>query len=247
MDENYTNAHRAFLQACIRLSVLSTKQTHDVLQSVQNKHGDSEAEVNDAAVRKMVDEINAKLTEHEIEQRLSFVHYEWDDIACEFLVFCNTFATIGASPVYNEAESNYMKTLMEKIVMNDTHSLSRMSAVHLSSAPSQLSQSQSTSKKVTKQRAEDLLEEWIEAGYFMNRGDLITLGPRGIGEYRDTFRTKFGDYIQCCRLCSEIALQPHFCPNDECDAALDKRCFKNYVVKQKKCPGCKSDWHEEEA
>lgn len=109
------------------------------------------------------------------------------------------------SPVYNEAEINYLKKLIEKIVMDETHSISRMSAVQLCSAP--LTQSQSTSKKVTKQRAEELIEEWAEGGYFMNRGDLITLGPRGIGEFRDTFRTKFTDYIDCCRLCNEIALQ----------------------------------------
>lgn len=43
----------------------------------------------------MVDEINVKLAEREIEQRLAFVHFEWDDTSAEFLVFCNTFAPIG--------------------------------------------------------------------------------------------------------------------------------------------------------
>lgn len=37
MDENYTDAHRAFLQACARLSVLSQKQAFDILQSIRNK------------------------------------------------------------------------------------------------------------------------------------------------------------------------------------------------------------------
>lgn len=51
--------------------------------------------MNETTVRKIVDEINARLMEREIEQRLNFVHFEWDDIAAEFLVFCNTFASVG--------------------------------------------------------------------------------------------------------------------------------------------------------
>lgn len=37
MDLKYTNVHRMFLQACARHSVLSPKQTQDILESVQNK------------------------------------------------------------------------------------------------------------------------------------------------------------------------------------------------------------------
>lgn len=37
MDENYTNVHRAFLQACGRFSVLNVNQALDVFASVQAK------------------------------------------------------------------------------------------------------------------------------------------------------------------------------------------------------------------
>lgn len=109
--------------------------------------------------------------------------------------------------MYNEAECLYMKSLLEKIIESDTHSLSTMTAVHLCLSSGQLSQSQSTSKKISKQRAEELLDEWMAAGYLMSIGDSITLGPRGVGEYRNTFQTKFSDYILSCRLCNEITLQ----------------------------------------
>lgn len=102
-----------------------------------------------------------------------------------------------------------MKNLMEKIVTSDNHAISPMTAVHLCSAASQFSQSQSvsTTKKVTKQRAEELMDEWMTAGYFMIFGDQITFGPKAIGEFRETFRTKFGDYIQNCHLCTELTLK----------------------------------------
>lgn len=37
MDENYTNVHRAFLQACSRFSVLGPNQALTILESVQKK------------------------------------------------------------------------------------------------------------------------------------------------------------------------------------------------------------------
>lgn len=100
-----------------------------------------------------------------------------------------------------------MKNIMERIVMSETHSIEVMYAIQLCSLLSQPSQSQSTMKRVTKQRAEELLEEWENMGYFMTTNENITLGPRCIGEFRDTFRSKFGDYIQSCQLCNELVLQ----------------------------------------
>lgn len=37
MDEDYTNVHRAFLQACGRFSVLNSRQAIGVLDAVQAK------------------------------------------------------------------------------------------------------------------------------------------------------------------------------------------------------------------
>lgn len=102
-----------------------------------------------------------------------------------------------------------MKILMEKIVTSDAHSISMMAALHLCTESSQ-AQSQST-KKITKQRAEELLDEWTQSGYFFTTGDILTLGPKALAEFRDTMRTKFPDDIQNCHLCSEIAMQVCFC------------------------------------
>lgn len=103
-----------------------------------------------------------------------------------------------------------MKTLMEKIVTNQLHFISPMTAIQLcSNTSSGLTQSQSTSKKVSKQRAEELLEEWLHAGYFMamENGEVLTLGPKAVAEFSDTLLTKFGDFIQNCHLCNKLALR----------------------------------------
>lgn len=49
----------------------------------------------DAALRTLINEINAKLTSSGIDQRLNFVQFEWDRPLGEFLVLCNTFAAHG--------------------------------------------------------------------------------------------------------------------------------------------------------
>lgn len=116
----------------------------------------------------------------------------------------------SASPVYSDIECGYMKLLMEKIVTSETHSITMMAALHLcGEAKPQNAPTQSTSKKITKQRAEDLVDDWMAAGYFflMNDDTAITLGPKALAEFRDTLRTKFPDDIQNCHLCSEITMK----------------------------------------
>lgn len=54
-----------------------------------------QAPADDAALRTLVNEINAQLAEREIDQRLNFVQFEWDKPIGEFLVLCNTFAALG--------------------------------------------------------------------------------------------------------------------------------------------------------
>lgn len=60
-----------------------------------------------------------------------------------------------------------------------------------------------TTKKITKQRAQNLIEDWCQSGYFIDINDKIHLGPRTIGEFGSQFRAKFPDYINSCFLCSQ--------------------------------------------
>lgn len=59
--------------------------------------GDNAADA--TALHKIIDEINAKFTEHEVEQQLAIVYQEFGnqeaDISGEFLVLCSTFASVG--------------------------------------------------------------------------------------------------------------------------------------------------------
>lgn len=128
-----------------------------------------------------------------------------------FPLFLHRIRFDRPSPVNNDVECAYMKILIEKIVTSDIHSISMMTALHLCAEATQhnAQSTSSSSKKITKQRAEDLLDEWVASGYFfsMNGDASITLGPKTLTEFRESLRTKFPDYIQNCHLCSEITMQ----------------------------------------
>ena len=61
----------------------------------------------------------------------------------------------------------------------------------------------SNMKKISKQRVQDLIDEWVIGGYFVEMNDGIQLGPRAIGEFGDYLIAKFGNRILLCFLCSQ--------------------------------------------
>lgn len=95
-------------------------------------------------------------------------------------------------------------------------------------------------KKVTKQRAQDLMEQWMAGGYFVELDDYVHFGPRTIGEFRDYFVVKHRDNIPRCGLCMQPTFAGVPCTNTACNTHLHPACAKKYFVKNKKCPTCKA-------
>lgn len=103
-----------------------------------------------------------------------------------------------------------MKWLIELIVTNDDHCIHTISAINASTP---ITNTQSTSKKITKQRADDLLKEWTAAGYLYldeNYGTL-TLGPRAIGEFGRQLLQSYPNALQRCAICNGLALKVKYC------------------------------------
>lgn len=110
---------------------------------------------------------------------------------------------------YNEAECNYFKLLLEQMFQYETYSIPNMIALNLSSSTVTSSQAART-KKVTKQRAQDLLEEWVSRGYFVNANERIQLGPRSIGEFGEVLSTEYAEYVKKCYLCKNVSFKVCF-------------------------------------
>lgn len=121
--------------------------------------------------------------------------------------FDNNHFDLSSLPIaYNSIECNYLKHLIEMIVMSDEHCLNPISAINATAAATD---TQSTSKKITKQRADDLLKEWRAGGYLYldeERG-MLTLGPRTIGEYGQILLQNYSDVLRSCTMCNGLALK----------------------------------------
>lgn len=81
-----------------------------------------------------------------------------------------------------------------------------ISAINASSA---MTNTQTTTKRMTKQRSEELLKEWIVAGYLHIDDDdgTITLGPRTIGEFGRDLLQNFANVLHSCAICSSVTLK----------------------------------------
>lgn len=71
-------------------------------------------------------------------------------------------------------------------------------------------QASSNNKKLSKQRAQELIDEWCSVGYFVDLDDVIHFGPRMIGEFSDYLRLKFRDHIRICCLCNQPTFKVNF-------------------------------------
>lgn len=121
-------------------------------------------------------------------------------------------------------------------------------------------------KKLTKQRAQELMDDWITTGYFVELNDMVHFGPRAIGEFKDYLRLKYKESICICALClqptfkvhisaGDILFRQHFiqldvsfvfqgipCPNESCSVILHEACLQKYSTRNNKCPKCKNVW-----
>lgn len=93
----------------------------------------------------------------------------------------------------SEDESKYFKMIFDSVVTGDDHSLRTMQALNLT-----------TSLKLTKAHAEELLDDWCTQGYFSKIGEVVVPGPRLLSEFGSVLRTKYGTFIRNCFLCKQI-------------------------------------------
>lgn len=104
--------------------------------------------------------------------------------------------------LFNEAESNYFKRVLEEIAISGCYYLSSIHVLNLASliaAPN--------NRRITKQRAQELIDIWCQAGYFIEmENNMLHFGPRTIGEFANYLSMKYKEHIHICSLC----LKPTF-------------------------------------
>lgn len=108
------------------------------------------------------------------------------------------------------------ETLLIEIATTPEHCITSIAALNLN-----------TSMKVTKLHSEELIEKWIDEGWFADVHDLLYLGPRGILEFGASLRVLHPDEVDACKLCRE----PIFtvcCADIFCD--INDYCFSDNIA-----------------
>lgn len=100
------------------------------------------------------------------------------------------------SSTYNDTECNFFIELLENLITEVEHHLTKIRAINLCSH-----------SKVSRKRAEDLIEKWVQENYLLATSENISIGPRSIGEFGDTLYLKFTDDLVKCYLCKQLVFK----------------------------------------
>lgn len=65
--------------------------------------------------------------------------------------------------------------------------------------------------KLTKSRAQELLDIWCEDGYYLDMDGMLVFGPRTQGEFGQFLKTNYPDIVCSCSLCKVIIFKVNIC------------------------------------
>ncbi|CAD7083575.1 unnamed protein product [Hermetia illucens] len=176
-----------------------------------------------------ISEINDKIAQ--LDQRIKRVKHEI--VNKEFVVFVNTIEDeINMKQTfYTEMDREYFRLLLQEITLNE-YSIQRIVALNLIA--------QLKPKPFSKNHAEELLDDWITLGYFLEEENLLYFGPKTLGEFSDFLAENFEDYVKKCQLCLAAVLMGTKC--DKCEKFFHRECLRRALAKALNCPACKQPW-----
>lgn len=82
---------------------------------------------------------------------------------------------------------------MKAIALDEDHSVRQISVLNL--------MNENRNKDFTMSRAEKLLDQWIEEGYFYSINGMVHFGVRAVAEFGEFLRNKFSETVASCFLC----------------------------------------------
>lgn len=207
-----------------------------VIAKTKTRHG----AVNEGTLDVVITEINRHISEY--DQRLMQTSYAPEDNDNVYIIFAwtNEAEINQFQHTYNEGEVKFFHLLIKEIMEDAEHTVESIDALNCTS--------QIEVKPITKSRAEALLDEWIDTGYFRVVNDDILFGPRMIVEFMNYLRQHYPAAIKVCNLCQGYTLSnPPWCVNcSHCKVELHGDCIKKYLKRIKACPKCKQPWPNSE-
>lgn len=231
MISTYSNVHRGFLQACTLQSTMTVTDAAKIMVHLYGLYQPNDAIPDESRLQELIDQINPKLAR--FQQKI--VLLESDPKQPNYVVFAN----LSDSPLdrfqttYPDGELSFFRVVLHELATTEGHRLDQIEWLNLTAKIEE-------GRNVTKTRAEELLTEWISAGYLILEGDEIGFGPKTQVEFDRYLLNNFPDQVEQCRLCKEVLFYGIKC--EKCPVSMHKACAKKYFKKVKNCPACKKPW-----
>ncbi|XP_033168587.1 non-structural maintenance of chromosomes element 1 homolog [Drosophila mauritiana] len=221
---------RGFLRACKNHSFLSFELIDYILAPLCANHKTTKPGSKEA-IRALVAEINDTI--RDLGQLLVFIKYPVK--AEEYLVYAKTDATPDsvANTGLTAEECQYFSKLLDKIASEEDCHIAWNVAYNDIVL-------QASSKPLKKSRMQELLQKWIQMGYFMEVGERIYLGPRSLVELSFYLSSNHAGNIKNCTLCKCLVLWDIRCSS--CNIQYHRECIQTYLQRRDICPSCGNLW-----
>uniref|UniRef100_A0A1Q3F251 Non-structural maintenance of chromosomes element 1 homolog n=1 Tax=Culex tarsalis TaxID=7177 RepID=A0A1Q3F251_CULTA len=231
MISTYSNVHRSFLQACSLHGTLTVPDATKIMVHLFGRYQPDDTIPDERRLQELIDQINPKLSRY--QQKI--VLLESDPKLPNYVVFAN----LSDSPLnrlqttYPAGELSFFRVVLHELAATQGHKLEQIEWLNLTAKIEE-------GRNVTKSRAEELLTEWVSAGYLVLDEDGIGFGPKTQVEFDRYLLNNFPDQVEQCRLCKEVLFYGIKCA--KCPVSMHKTCAKKYFKKVKNCPACKKPW-----
>ncbi|CRK95571.1 CLUMA_CG009035, isoform A [Clunio marinus] len=230
MANDYSDLDRAILQTTMGKGTIEEKEFHCIYNKMRKIFLPQETIIPDNSFVQSIEAINEKIST--FDQKIILYEYGLTDE--KFYVFASTAKTSMSKmqDSYNETELDFFKLILAKIIENEDLLISPRAALNLTS--------HITGTKITKMRAQKLLDNWTQSHYFFNQNNNIYLGAKLLTEFKELLQSMDLSYLKSCLLCECIALWGKHCAL--CGTTYHSSCIQTYLSKSGKCPSCKEKW-----
>ena len=226
----YGNQHRLFLQQLISRRLVSDNDLQKLYQKC------CEAYAVAAPVDGLTDfvySVNKALEPLFMEIRRG--QSEEDGDIYYALVNCTEDEQSKLATEYNPQEVEYIKKILESIIISDEGCVSSIDLINLAS---------DLTKRMTAQAAETIMNQLLSQHWLTESHGQHSLGPRALIELGQYIKKNFKDAVSECIMCQDMVIRGDVCLH--CGVKIHRYCASNYykdtIAGDRKCPSCKEEW-----
>ncbi|XP_075687521.1 non-structural maintenance of chromosomes element 1 homolog [Rhinoderma darwinii] len=138
---------------------------------------------------------------------------------------------------YAENELELFRKTMDLIIDSDNGFASSTNILNLTD--------QLQTKKIKKKEVEQLLQNFVQEKWLIEKDGEYSLHTRCIMEMEHYIQVTYQDIVKTCNICHNIAIQGQIC--DNCGIKIHLTCVGKYFKghEEPRCPQCTEAWSQE--